>query len=126
MGRIEEFTRDGKNFIYLDLSGFKTNDEFTQFIEESKPVIEKHAEQSLYTITNVENVRFDTKTKELVAQWTEHNKPYVKFGAIIGGDGIKKMMANMAFAISKRANMTFVSSKEQAIEWLSKQVKSEK
>jgi hypothetical protein len=121
MERVEEFTQDGKNFIYFDLSSFKSNNEFTQFIEESKPMIKNYAEQSLYTITNIENIRFDTKTKELIAKWTEHNKPYVKFGAIIGGDGIKKMMANMAFAISKRANMTFASSKEHAIEWLLQQ-----
>jgi hypothetical protein len=121
MKRIEEFKRDGRNFIYFDLSNFKSNNEFTQFIEESKPMIEKYAEKSLYTITNIENVRFDTKTKELVAQWTEHNKPYVKFGAVIGVDGIKKMMVNMIFTMSKRANMTFASSKEHAIEWLLQQ-----
>jgi hypothetical protein len=121
MKRVEEFTREGKHFIYFDLSGFKSNKEFTQLIDESKPVIKKYAEQSLYTITNIENVRFDTKTKELVAQWTEHNKPYVKFGAVIGVDGIKKIMVNMIFTMSKRANMTFSSSKEQAIEWLLKQ-----
>jgi hypothetical protein len=121
MKRVEEFTRDGKNFIYFDLSNFKSNDEFTRFIEESKPMIEKYAKQSLYTITNIENVRFDTKTKELVAQWTEHNKPYVKFGAVIGVDGIKKMMVNMIFTMSKRTNMTFASSKEHAIEWLLQQ-----
>jgi hypothetical protein len=121
MERIEEFTREGKKFIYFDLSNFKSNNEFTQFIEKSKPMIEKYAEHSLYTITNIENVRFDTKTKELVAQWMEHNKPYVKFGAVTGIDGIKKIMVNMIFAMSKRTNMTFVSSKEQAIEWLLQQ-----
>jgi hypothetical protein len=63
MERIEEFTREGKIFIYFDLSNFKSNNEFTQFIEKSKPVIEKYAEHSLYTITNIENVRFDSKTK---------------------------------------------------------------
>jgi hypothetical protein len=51
----------------------------------------------------------------------EHNKPYMKVGAVTGVDGIKKIMVNMIFAMSKRTNMTFVSSKEQAIEWLLKQ-----
>jgi hypothetical protein len=121
MERIEEFTRDGKKFIYFDLSNFKSNNEFTQVIEASKTIITNYAEQSLYTITNIENVKFDSKTKELVAKWTEHNKPYVKFGAVTGVDGIKKIMVNMIFTMSKRANMTFASSKEKAIEWLLKQ-----
>ena len=121
MGRIEEFSQDGRNFMYLDASGFQTNDEFIQLIEDSKPLIRKYEGQTLYTITNIEGVRFDTKTKELVAQWTEHNKPYVKYGAVVGMDGIKKIMVNAIFAISGRKNMSSASTKEEAIERLLKQ-----
>ena len=121
MGRIEEFTRDGKAFIYFDLSGFQTNDEFEKLIEESKLLIERYAEGSVYTITNIEKVRFDTKTKEIVAGWMTHNKPYVKYGVVIGMDGIKKIMVNAIFTLSRRKNMSSASTKEQAIEWLLKQ-----
>jgi hypothetical protein len=121
MSRIEEFVQDGKNFIYLDLSGFLTNDEFVKLIEESKPVIEKYADHSLYTITNIEAVKFDTKTKKIVAEWMEHNKPYVKYGAVIGMDSIKKIMVNAIFALSGRKNMTSASTKEDAIAWLVRQ-----
>jgi hypothetical protein len=118
MSRIEEFVRDGKTFIYFDLSGFKTNDEFIQLIEESKPVVEKHAERSLYTITNIESVKFDTKTKKIVAEWMGHNKPYVRYGAVIGMDSIKKIMVNAIFSLSGRKNMTSASTKEEAVTWL--------
>ena len=121
MSRIEEFVQDGKNFIYLDLSGFMTNDEFVKLIEESKPVIEKYAERQLYTITNIESVKFDTKTKKIVAEWMEHNKPYVKYGAVIGMDSIKKIMVNAIFALSGRKNMTSASTKEDAVAWLLRQ-----
>jgi len=118
MGRIEEFSHSGRSFLYFDLSGFKTNDEFAQFIEESRAFVTKHAEHSLYTITNIEKVRFDSRTKEMVAEWMAYNKPYVKYGAVIGMDGIKKIMVNAIFALSGRKNMSFASSKENAIEWL--------
>jgi len=118
MSRIEEFEQDGKNFIYFDLSWFKTNDEFTRLIEESKPIVEKHAERSLYTITNIESVKFDTKTKKIVAEWMEHNKPYVRYGAVIGMDSIKKIMVNAIFALSGRKNMISSSTKEEAVAWL--------
>ena len=118
MERIEEFTREGKNFFYFDLSNFKSNEEFLQVIEESKPLIIKHAEKSLYTITNIEGVRYDTTTKKVVAEWMTHNKPYVKFGACIGVDGIKRIMINSIFALSGRKNMSTASTKEAAIEWL--------
>jgi len=121
MERIEEFTRDGRNFVYLDLSNFKTNDEFMRFIEESKPIISKYDEHSLYTITNIKNVRYDSKTKEVVAQWMECNKPYVKYGAVIGMNGIKKIMVDTIFALSGRKNMGSALTKEEAIVWLLKQ-----
>lgn len=119
--RIEEFIQDGKNFIYFDLSGSKTNDDYEKVIEEAKTIILKYHEQSVYTITNIRNVTFDTETKEIVAKWMKHNKPYVKCGAVIGMDGIKKIMVNAILKISNRTNMEFFNTKEQAVEWLLKQ-----
>jgi len=118
MNRIETFHREGKDFVYFDLSGIGTNDAFIRLIEESKPIVETYAGRPLYTITNIEGVKFDTKTKKVVAEWMEHNKPYVKYGVIVGMDGIKKIMVDAIFALSGRKNMTSAPTKEQAIEWL--------
>jgi hypothetical protein len=119
--RIEEFTQDEKNFIYLDLSGFETNDEYKEFVETAKTCISKYAKNSLYTITNIKDVNFDSETKKVIAEWMNYNRPYVKFGAVIGFDGIKRMMVNSIFKLSSRKNMAFVSTKEEAVEWLLKQ-----
>jgi len=121
MSRIEEFERDGKHFIYFDLSGFGTNDAFLRIIEESEPIVGKYANMSLYTITNIEGVKFDTKTKKVVAKWMEYNKPYVKYGVLIGVDGIKKIMVEAIFALSGRKNMSLASAKEEAVAWLLRQ-----
>ncbi|MDR0454390.1 MAG: hypothetical protein LBH05_06235 [Deferribacteraceae bacterium] len=121
MERIEKFELDGKVFFYYDLSGFETNDDFIKFIEAAQEQIVKCDYNSLHTVTNIEGIRFDSETKEIVAGWMTRNGPYVKYGAIIGIDGIKKMMVNMILTISGRKNITFASTKEQAIEWLLKQ-----
>ena len=119
--RIEEFSVDGKNFIYLDWSGIKSNEEFTRAINEMELAIAQYPEQSLYTITNIENVRFDTESKEIVARHMKLNKPYVKYGAVIGLDGIKKTMINTLLKLSERDNMFFAFTKAQAIELLLQQ-----
>jgi hypothetical protein len=118
--RIEEFAVNGKSFIYFDLSEFKTNDEYRQFIEAAKGYMPKYAEASLHTITNIRSVRFDTETKRIIAEWMAFNKPYVKYGAVIGFDGIKRIIVNAIFKLCGRTNMAFVSDKESAIEWLVK------
>jgi hypothetical protein len=118
--RIEEFTLDGKNFIYIDLCDLKSNEEFDDLLEVIAPTIEKHPPASLYTITNIESIKFDTKTKEIIVKFLEHNKAYVKYGAIIGFDGTKKFICNVLLAQSGRDNLFFAFTREQAVEFLLK------
>jgi hypothetical protein len=118
--RLEEFTRDGKNFIYIDLSDIKKNEEFQEMFEIIKPIIEKYPEHSLYTITNIENIRYDSESKKLMVDYLEHNKPFVKFGAVIGLDGINKLMVTMSLKLSGRNDLVFAFTREQAVELLLK------
>jgi hypothetical protein len=119
--RLEEFTLDGKNFIYHDFSGFQTLEEYAQLIEAAKSQIVKYPKNSLLTITNMKDIRFDSSAKEIVTEWLTFNKPYVKYGAIIGADGVKKIMLNSILIICGRNNMNLVFTKGQAIDWLLKQ-----
>ena len=121
MEYIEEFTLREKNFIYIDLSGVKSNYDFCKRVGAIMPVIEKYPLNSLYTITNVENTRFDSESKNSLRDYLKHNSLYVKYGTVIGMDGIKKIMAKSMFQVAGRTNMHFAFTKEQAIEWLMKQ-----
>ena len=118
MERTEEFNVDGKSFVYLDLTGLRTSDEFMSAIEAIKKVIAKYPLNSLYTITNVDDARFDSETKAFLVDYMAHNKPYVKYGAVIGFNGINKMMGNYIFKTAERTNMHFAFTREKAMEWL--------
>lgn len=121
MERIEEFVRDGKNFVYIDVSGIKSNGELSALFARIKSVIVKYRENPVYTITNVANIRYDSETKQMTKEYLEHNKPYVKSGAIIGLDGVKKIMAVKLTKLSGRKNMLVAFTKEKAIELLLRQ-----
>ena len=118
MERVQEFTQGGKNFVSIDFSGLSADKDFYKVIEMAVPLIAKHPELSVYTITNIADLRFDSRTKEIAAKFMMHNKPFVKYGVITGLDGIKKMMARTVMMLSGRTNMHFTFSKEHAIEWL--------
>ena len=118
--RIEEFTIDGKNFMYVDVSDIKQNSGFIDVVERVKPLIRQYPEKSLHMILNIANIRFDSETKEIAVAGLTHNRPYVKYGTIIGVDGIKKIMFNVVLKITGR-DMPIFFSKEQAIAWLLKQ-----
>ena len=66
---LYEFTQEGKNFIYIDFCGVKTNDQLKEFTDKVMLLMDDYPEQSVYTITNVENVRFDSETKEIMARY---------------------------------------------------------
>jgi hypothetical protein len=119
--RIELFEYEGKKFIYNDISHFKNNVQFKEFIAYAKTVIRQYPEQSLFSITNVEGVIYDTETKNICAEWMDFNRPYIKMGAVIGLDGIKRIMVNSILKICGRKNMKFFRSRDEAAQWLAAQ-----
>ena len=121
MERIEEFTRDGKNFMYIDASNFRKNEEFIKIIDAVKKRIVKYPAQSVHTILNIENIIFDWETREIGGNIFKHNAPYVKYGSIIGVDGVKKFMVNAVLMFSGRKNIRICDTKEDAIAWILKQ-----
>jgi hypothetical protein len=117
--RIELFDFEGRKFIYYDVSHFKNNTQFKEFIEYAKTVIRQYpAEGSLFSVTNIEGVIYDTETKNVVAEWMDFNRPYIKQGAVIGLDGIKRIMVNSILKMSRRSNMKFFRTRDEAVKWL--------
>jgi hypothetical protein len=117
--RIEQFEFEGKKFIYYDLSHFRNNTQFSEFIEYAKAVIQRYAgDSSLFSITNIEGVIFDSETKTIIAEWMDFNRPYVRQGAVIGLDGIKRIMVNSILKISGRNNIKFFRTRDEAEKWL--------
>jgi len=121
MENIEEFTANGKNIIYIDFSNTVTDNDFNVIIEQVKQVMPKYAEKSVCTITNMENVRFDSYIKDIFLKYVEFNKPYVKYGVAIGMDGIKKKMIEGILKLGGRSNFHFCFTKEEAVKWLCQQ-----
>jgi len=125
MNRIEEFNQEGKNIMYIDFSGIKTQAEACAAIESIEPAVAKYSPNSLYTITNIESIRITSGTMKLLEEYLRHNKPYVICGVIIGLDGVKKMLATTLMKLSGRNNLFFAFSREKALELLLRQEKKD-
>ena len=118
MSRIEEFELDGKSFVYFDLSGFRKDNEYIDFIATAKTVIKKYPPNSLYTITNMKGAMVGGNTHVIMSEWVTHNKPYVKFGAVCSADTTAKVIGHTVSVVSQRSNLMYVDSKEEAIDSL--------
>jgi hypothetical protein len=117
--RIEQFEYEGKKFIYYDLSHYKNNTQFREFVEYAKKVIKRYPkDNSVFSITNIEGVMYDSETKTIIAEWMDFNRPYIRQGAVIGLDGIKRIMVNAVLKICGRNNMKFFRGRDEAVKWL--------
>jgi hypothetical protein len=117
--RIELFEFEGKKFIYYALSHFKNNGQFREFITYAKEVVQRHPkDNSLFSITNVEGVIFDSETKTICAEWMDFNRPYIRQGAVVGLDGIKRLMVNSILKICGRDNVKFFRALDEAAQQL--------
>jgi hypothetical protein len=116
---IEQFEFEGKKFIYYDLSYFKNNGQFREFIGHAKEIIRPYPrDSSLFSITNIEGVIYDSETKTIIAEWMDFNRPYIRLGAVVGFDGIKRIMVNSILKICGRNNMKFFRTRDEAVKWL--------
>jgi hypothetical protein len=117
--RIEQFEYEGKKFIYYDLSNLKNNAQFREFVEYAKKTVQKYpGDHSLFSITNIEGVVYDTETKAIMIDWISFNRPYIRQGAVIGIDGIKRIMVHAILELGDRNNMKFFRARDEAVKWL--------
>jgi hypothetical protein len=64
--RIGQFEFEGEKFVYYDLSHLRNNTRFREFIASAKEAIRRYpGDNSLFSITNVEGVLYDSETRAL-------------------------------------------------------------
>lgn len=116
MSRIQIVPHKGKQIVYLDFSGCKVVD-LLPIIDEAKRTIAKQPKESALVLSNVTDTEISKDTSALMKDFTTHNKPYVKASAIIGVDGLKKIIYNAVQAVSGRHISSFATL-DQAKDWL--------
>jgi hypothetical protein len=116
MDRVAFINHNAKELLFLDFSNCKAGDVFL-VIDGAKKAICTRPENSVLTLTNVTNMRFDDRVTAQMKELTVHNKPYVKAAAVVGVEGVKKIILNAVMLFSKRKFHTF-DSMESAKNWL--------
>jgi hypothetical protein len=116
MERVKFIKHEEKEILFLDFSNTRT-DEVLKIIEDAKRVISAKPMNSLLTLTDVTNARFNDEVGDGMKQFSAHNRPYVKAAAVVGITGLKKIIFGAVMAFSKR-NIESFEDVEQAKRWL--------
>jgi hypothetical protein len=117
--RIQIIDYKGKEIIYLDFSDCNVNEVF-EIIEMAKKIIRAQPLNSVLTLTNVSGTKYNREVIQVMKEFANDNKPFVKAGAVVGIDGLKKVVYDAITRFSER-NLPAFDDNEKAKDWLIRQ-----
>jgi hypothetical protein len=117
--RVQVIDYKDKEIIYLDFSDCNV-DEILEIIEMAKKIIRVQPLNSVLTLTNVSGTRYNREVIQVMKEFANDNKPFVKAGAVVGIDGLKRIVYDAIMRFSER-NMPAFDDNEKAKDWLVKQ-----
>ena len=114
---IRVIDHKGKKIVLFDFSHCKKED-IKPIIYDAKQWFLSKRPNSILTLTDVTEARYDTETLSFFKEFTLHNKPYVRAGAVVGiTNPLLKFAYRAVTAFSKR-NLPIFNTHEEALDWL--------
>ncbi len=107
----------GVNIFYIDFSGLQTENEIMEVLVESKMEIRSHPMKSMINLANIEGMHFNSSIKDLFFEFVKGNANYVQHSAVVGVDGIRRIVFNGLMKLSGRDVRCF-DSVEDGKKWL--------
>jgi hypothetical protein len=91
MSRVTQVMHLGKQIVHIDFSGCEPGS-FAPVIAEAEKLILKQPLHSVRALTVVDDVRFDMGTVKEMQQFVSATTPHLKGNAIVGVEGMKKIV----------------------------------
>lgn len=82
----------GVRILLLDFSNVMDGQQALGIIAEARNVVAAQARGSLLTLTNVAGSHFDSTVVTALRELAEHNRPYVRAGAVVGLTGLMRVV----------------------------------
>jgi hypothetical protein len=116
VNRVQMISYKTARIVSLDFSRCKA-EELPPIVQEAKALIARQPRGSALVLTNVTGTETNKTVSQLMKELTTHNKPFVKASAVVGVDGLKKILFNAVQRVSGRHLSSF-DTVGQAMAWL--------
>lgn len=114
--RVRFIEHDGKRILLIDFSNASA-DEVLATIELAERTIAAEPHGSVLTLTNAEHAMHDRRVTERLKRFVQHNKPFVKAGAVVGLSELRKVVFTFLNKATGRSLRAFDNPAE-AKDWL--------
>lgn len=102
--------------LIQDFSNVKSKDLHT-LLDESHAHLNKHRQEKIVVITNIENLTFDRESTRILSDFAKKNKDLVHQSSMYGVSPYHKIAINSVAKLTGRKFNLF-ETKEQALKWL--------
>ena len=99
-----EYDYNGRKIIFLDLNGVPPEG-IKSRVELAKTLIFASQPNSVLLLTDFRDMRYDRERTEYAKQVSKDIKPFVKKSALLGIEGLKKIIMQSLMVFSGRTNM---------------------
>lgn len=107
MSRTQQITHQGKIIFQMDFSNLNNPKEIRATIEESVRFIRSQPNASALTLTKINGMHFSNEIKDMFNDFIKGNKPFVKAGAVVGLNGLQRIVYNGLMKITGRDIKSF-------------------
>ncbi|HEX8430385.1 MAG TPA: STAS/SEC14 domain-containing protein [Longimicrobium sp.] len=120
LARVRFIEQRGKRILLIDFSGLQTTEEILAEVETARALVATQPPASLLTLTHVKGARYTPPVMEALKGLAAANKPYVRAAAVVGMEGLHRVLFRAVILFSRR-NIEAFDSMNEAREWLATQ-----
>lgn len=102
----------------MDFSNAHSTAEISQTVEEIKRIVAIHQPKSLLGLVDFTGMTINTETIRIIKGMAAHNRPFLKFIALVGLGFIRSILFRVMLRLSGRKNHRMFRNREKALEWL--------
>ena len=117
MAGTQWITHGGRRILLIDFSNSGI-DQINATIAQAKPLIVRESPLSVLSLVDTTDSNFDIKISKAIQDFSAHNKPYMKMTALVGVEGLQKVIYFAVLTFTQRTNIVLKNSRQEALDWL--------
>jgi hypothetical protein len=119
MSSAEFIEHRGTKVLLMDFSNSSDAHAVIKTVEEAITLVAgTNQPGSLLGLVDLSGVQFTREIQAAVKRMAGHNRPYMKFIAIVGLGGVRALMLRLMLRLKKRTNHKLMSYRQEALDWL--------
>jgi len=116
MGNAEILEHKSKKVVLVNLAGCGPQTTFG-VLDDAAGVIASFPPKSALILTDSTDATYNAEVSAAMKAFTAKNSPYVKGSAVVGADGMRKVLVSAIRVATKRDIRTF-DTRDEALDWL--------